>query len=131
MGNDSQSALFDVAHTSGQNMMAYQQDLVNSLQDTSIPLEQWTKLVAATTWIALVTIAYTLTAQSYGQARVPPATANLIYTVQPLFTALIAFLVLGETLGPIGYGGGFLIGSAVVLTIQDETNGQATDADAQ
>ena len=119
-GNDSPSALLDLAHASGENMMAYKESLMNSLQDTSITLEQWAKLAAATTWIALVTISYTLTAQSYGQARVPPATANLIYTVQPLFTALIAFLFLGETLGPAGYGGGFLIGSAVVLTIQDE-----------
>ena len=119
-GNDSPSALLDLAHASGVNMMAYKESLMNSLQDTSITLEQWAKLAAATTWIALVTISYTLTAQSYGQARVPPAAANLIYTVQPLFTALIAFLFLGETLGPAGYGGGFLIGSAVVLTIQDE-----------
>ena len=119
-GNDSPSALLDLAHASGENMMAYKESLMKSLQDTSITLEQWAKLAAATTWIALVTISYTLTAQSYGQARVPPAAANLIYTVQPLFTALIAFLFLGETLGPAGYGGGFLIGSAVVLTIQDE-----------
>jgi len=126
-GKDNPSALFELAHTSGENMMAYKETLMKSLQDASITSDQWAKLAAATTWIALVTISYTLTAQSYGQARVPPATANLIYTVQPLFTALIAFLFLGETLGPAGYGGGFLIGSAVVLTIQDEPSGAATD----
>lgn len=112
--------LFDIAKTSGENILEYRQSVLKILEDASLPSEAWIKLGAATTWIALVTIAYTITAQSYGQARVPPATANLIYTVQPLCTAVIAFLVLGETLGPFGYGGGLLIGSAVLLVIQSE-----------
>jgi drug/metabolite transporter (DMT)-like permease len=121
-GNDTPLPLLDLSRAVGENIMEYREDFINSIQDTNISSEQWAKLALATIWIALVTIGYTLTAQSYGQARVPPATANLIYTIQPLFTALIAYLVLGETLGLAGYVGGFLIGAAVVLVIRDETS---------
>jgi drug/metabolite transporter (DMT)-like permease len=111
---------FDLARTSGDNILSYQESLSASLQDPSIPPRQWLILGAATAWTGLVTIAYTIYAQSFGQARVPPATANLIYTIQPFFTALVAFLVLGETLGPAGYVGGVLIGGAVLLVIAEE-----------
>jgi drug/metabolite transporter (DMT)-like permease len=46
---------------------------------------------------------------------VPAATANLIYTTQPLYTALFAWVLLGESLGPQGYGGGLLILLSVLL----------------
>jgi drug/metabolite transporter (DMT)-like permease len=64
-----------------------------------------------------VTIAYTIYAQSYGQRRVRPATANLIYTAQPICTAAVAWLVLGEAMGPAGYAGGALVGAAVLLVV--------------
>jgi drug/metabolite transporter (DMT)-like permease len=44
-----------------------------------------------------------------------PTNANLIYTFQPIFTALFAFLLLGETMGPAGFVGGGVIASAVFL----------------
>jgi drug/metabolite transporter (DMT)-like permease len=76
-------------------------------------------------------VAYTIYAQSFGQSRVPPATANLIYTIQPFFTALVAFLVLGETLGPAGYVGGSLIGAAVLLVIQDEDSSNGSSSESE
>jgi drug/metabolite transporter (DMT)-like permease len=48
---------------------------------------------------------------------VPATTANLIYTIQPFFTVLIAYIVLGERLGTFGYSGGILIGAAVLLVV--------------
>ena len=66
-------------------------------------------------WTGWVTCAYTIYAQSYGQRRVGPTSANLIYTAQPIFSAIFAWALLGETLGPAGYGGGALI--AVALTL--------------
>ena len=69
----------------------------------------------ATLWTGLVTVAYTISAQTYGQRRVRPVTANLIYTIQPLCTAIIAWVVLGETLGPSDYIGGALLGIAVLM----------------
>jgi hypothetical protein len=44
-----------------------------------------------------------------------PTNANLIYTFQPIFTALFAWLLLGETMGPAGFVGGGIIASSVYL----------------
>ena len=77
--------------------------------------------IGLTLWTGLVPVAYTICAQSYGQSRVSPTTANLLYTIQPVFTSLIAWVFLGETLGPQGYIGGALIGAAVCLvTVGDD-----------
>ena len=70
---------------------------------------------AATTWIGLITVAYTICAQSYGQKYVKAATANLIYTTQPLYTAFFAWIFLDERLGPLGYAGGGIVLLSVLL----------------
>jgi drug/metabolite transporter (DMT)-like permease len=79
---------------------------------------------AAILWTGWVTVAYTIYAQSYGQSRVRPVTANLIYTIQPVCTATFAWLLLGETLCAAGYLGGALIGSAVLLVTTQKTGEQ-------
>jgi len=56
-----------------------------------------------------------LYAQSYGQRYVRPSEANLVYSLQPIFTALFAYAILGETMETAGYLGGGLILSAVYL----------------
>jgi drug/metabolite transporter (DMT)-like permease len=55
----------------------------------------------------------------------------LIYTCQPIFTALFAFWLLGETLNPAGYVGGALIGSAVLLVIKNEDGNKDNSSDDQ
>ena len=117
-GDSMDSPVFDLAKTSGDNILAYKDSFLESIQSQDIPSTELLILAAATAWTGLVPVAYTIFAQSFGQSRVSPTTANLIYTIQPFFTALIAFLVLGETLGPAGYVGGTLIGVAVLLVIQ-------------
>lgn len=62
-----------------------------------------------------VTCAYTIYAQSFGQSRVSPTNANLIYTFQPIFTALFAWVLLGETMGPAGIFGGAIIATSVYI----------------
>jgi drug/metabolite transporter (DMT)-like permease len=93
---------------------------------------RWT-VGLATLWTGLVTVAYTINAQSYGQSRIPANTANLIYTIQPFFIASIAWKVLNETtLGVYGYVGGSLIGAAVVLVVllvEDDNNNNDGDDD--
>jgi drug/metabolite transporter (DMT)-like permease len=70
-------------------------------------------------------VAYTIYAQSFGQRYIPAATANLIYTTQPLYTAFFAWLLLGETLGPLGYAGGVIILLAVLLVSTDSDSDKA------
>jgi drug/metabolite transporter (DMT)-like permease len=71
--------------------------------------------IGAILWTGWVTCAYTIYAQSFGQRRVNATNANLIYATQPLFTSLFAYFLLGETLGPNGYVGAALIGTALWL----------------
>ena len=82
--------------------------------------EGWYTVGLATLWTGSITVAYTIFAQSFGQAVVPAVTANLIYTTQPFFTAIVAYLLLGERLGTYGYTGGILIGVAVLFVVTTE-----------
>jgi drug/metabolite transporter (DMT)-like permease len=107
---------FGLARASGERIIDY---ISQSLPTSS---DHWTDVVGATLWTSLVPVAYTILAQSYGQARVPAASANLIYTVQPVATCIIAFFLLGERLGLYGYVGGALIGVAVLLVTFDDNN---------
>jgi drug/metabolite transporter (DMT)-like permease len=50
-----------------------------------------------------------------GIARVGPSTASIASTVESPFTVALAWIVLGETLGPLQLAGGALVLSAVVL----------------
>jgi drug/metabolite transporter (DMT)-like permease len=50
-----------------------------------------------------------------GMARIGPTMASLISTLEPVFTVLLAMLVLGERLDLIQIAGGILVLSAVVL----------------
>jgi drug/metabolite transporter (DMT)-like permease len=46
---------------------------------------------------------------------VGPSNANLVYSLQPIFTAVFAFVLLGESMDPMGFVGGGLILAAVML----------------
>lgn len=85
-------------------------------------------VVLAVLWTGWVTCAYTIFAQSYGQARVRnPTAANLIYSSQPLFSAAFAYYLLGETLGTKGVVGAGLIGSALLLVNEAKNGGGGGD----
>jgi drug/metabolite transporter (DMT)-like permease len=58
-----------------------------------------------------------------GLARVGPSTAAIASTIEPPLTVALAWLVLGETLGPLQLAGGALVLSAVVLL---QLRGRAT-----
>ena len=86
----------------------------------TVTLTTLTPAIGAVLWTGLVTCAYTIYAQSFGQARVNPSEANLIYTIQPLFTAFFAFVLLGETLGQAATAGAALIALAVYAVANQE-----------
>jgi drug/metabolite transporter (DMT)-like permease len=50
-----------------------------------------------------------------GLARVGPSTASIASTIEPPFTVALAWIVFGETLGPVQLAGGAFVLSAVVL----------------
>jgi drug/metabolite transporter (DMT)-like permease len=50
-----------------------------------------------------------------GLERVGPTTASILATVEPLVTVLLAFVVFGETLGPVQLAGGALVLAAVLV----------------
>jgi drug/metabolite transporter (DMT)-like permease len=99
------------------------------LASGNIPTSVLCPAIGATVWTGLITSAYTIYAQAFGQSRrgVTPTDANLVYTLQPLFTALFAFVLLGETMGPAGVLGGSLIGGAVYLVASNEDLSQDMD----
>lgn len=91
------------------------------------PPPGFSKVVGAVLWTGWVTCAYTIYAQSFGQRRVSPTDANLIYSMQPLFSALFAFVLLGEQLGPAGYIGGSFIASALWIVTSSNDDDDIED----
>ncbi len=100
----------------------YFQTLKDKIALGEFPPNDSGKVIGAVLWTGWVTCAYTIYAQSFGQRRVSPTDANLIYSMQPLFSALFAFILLGESLGKAGFVGASFIASAlwIVTTSKDE-----------
>ncbi|KAH8058619.1 hypothetical protein JL722_5840 [Aureococcus anophagefferens] len=75
------------------------------------------------------TCAYTIWAQSFGQRGVAPSRANLIYTSQPVFSALFAFGLLGERPTAATVAGGGLILAAVATELsRDRSSTEAASS---
>ena len=68
-------------------------------------------LICVALWNGLVPSAFTTWAQTYGQASVPPSAANVLYSIQPVFNAGLAAIVLHEQLDASE-----LIGGALIVT---------------
>eukprot|EP00667_Euglena_gracilis_P007745 EG_transcript_7830 len=82
-----------------------------------IAWESWKAILGAAAWVGGVSCGYTMWAQSFGQRTVRPVNANLIYASQPIWSALIGVVLLGESFGRFGFLGAALIGSGVLLSI--------------
>jgi multidrug transporter EmrE-like cation transporter len=68
-------------------------------------------------WIACLAAVSTVAAISLffaGLRRAGPTTASILSTVEPLTTVVLAFLVFGETLTALQWGGAALVLAAVV-----------------
>jgi hypothetical protein len=104
----------------GREIVEYTQSLSIGIMDGSMSFPLLLPVILAIFWTGWITCAYTIYAQSYGQSRVRPVTANLIYTIQPVCTAIFAWLLLGETLQPAGYAGGGLIAAAVLIVATED-----------
>jgi len=78
-------------------------------------------------WGVLVLLAVGPTIGGYGLYTVsltmlPAATANLIVTLEPAMTAVLAFILLGERLAPLQLvGGGLILAGVVLLRVSERT----------
>lgn len=110
----------------GTSVAEYFTTIISAVTEADLPSNQNESSlgvsIAAILWTGWVTCAYTIYAQSFGQRRVNPTDSNLIYTVQPLFSSLFAYFLLGETLGFYGYVGATLIGAALLLVTLSDSN---------
>jgi len=111
----SATGILSSAREAGREMHHFFDDFSAAWSSKSISALSLSKLVGATVWSGLIGTAYVLYAQSLGQQSVRPTDANLVYSLQPIFTALFAYILLGETMNKAGYVGGGLILSAVYL----------------
>jgi len=75
--------------------------------------------VAGVLWLGIFTTAYPQWAQSYGQRVISPAVASIVYSTQPLWSALLAFWLLHESLPPKDILAGAAIVAASFLVIRD------------
>jgi drug/metabolite transporter (DMT)-like permease len=104
-----------LALSAGKEIATFFGTFASKLSSGQILPSSLVKLAGTVLWCGTVGNAYVLYAQSYGQRSVKPSDANLLYSLQPIFTALFAYLFLGETMDASGLVGGALILSAVYL----------------
>ncbi|KAG7350977.1 EamA-like transporter family protein [Nitzschia inconspicua] len=121
---ESSNSLLSFAASTGQEISDFFVSFSARLANGSLPTSALVSAMGAIFWTGWVTCAYTIWAQSYGQSKVSPTNANLIYTFQPIFTSLFAYLLLGETMGPAGFIGGSLIASAVYAVAEPVPSGR-------
>lgn len=100
---------------SGVEIVGFFEKFSEKLAAGQISLDLLGKVGGAVVWSGVVGTAYVLYAQSFGQRTVKPSDANLIYSLQPIFTALVAYVLLGEQMDPSGFAGGALVLAAVFL----------------
>eukprot|EP00558_Chaetoceros_sp_UNC1202_P000158 CAMPEP_0197254910 /NCGR_PEP_ID=MMETSP1429-20130617/70296_1 /TAXON_ID=49237 /ORGANISM="Chaetoceros sp., Strain UNC1202" /LENGTH=414 /DNA_ID=CAMNT_0042718035 /DNA_START=1 /DNA_END=1243 /DNA_ORIENTATION=- len=107
----------------GTEVHSYFTQLSGEVAAGTFPPPDSTKAIFACLWTGWITCAYTIYAQSFGQRRVSPTDANLIYSMQPVFSAFFAWALLGENLGLFGCTGAFLIGFSlwVITTSQRDS----------
>ena len=77
----------------------------------SIPAEAWLPLLG----IGLLATAIAVQAFYAGARRIGAAQASLVSTIEPVYTIVLATLLLGEVLGPIQVLGGILVITGVVI----------------
>ncbi len=71
--------------------------------------------LAALLYLAIFATALVLWVQALAQRVVPAYAAALIFALEPVFAALFAYFLLGETLSPQGWLGGALVVLAMII----------------
>jgi drug/metabolite transporter (DMT)-like permease len=77
----------------------------------------WTpQLIVAIAYLGLLATALGIGVQTSVQHKIPPTHVALLFAMQPLFAALIGWLVLGDRLGGMQLLGGAVIVAGVIVT---------------
>ena len=71
---------------------------------------------SALLYLGLVVTTGTICIQTWGQARVKSTQAAVIYTLEPVWSLVFAYLILGEVLGPRGWLGAAIIVLAALMS---------------
>ncbi|MGM0571415.1 DMT family transporter [Marinobacter sp.] len=79
-------------------------------------------------WLMVVYIGVVPTCIGYvgffiGMKTTPATLSSIIVTLEPLFVALLAWLILGEVLGPIGIAGALILTVAVIVASVSSRSG--------
>ena len=80
------------------------------------PLWPLSPVWLAVLWNGVIATALTNSMQSYGQQRVSPTTANLLYTTQPIWATFFSFAFLHDQLSSTAVGGIIILIGAVLLS---------------
>lgn len=111
------SGIAAILQQRGDEILSFAASFGAKQQTGHLPLLSLGRVIAAVMWSGVVGTAYVLYAQSLGQRYVKPSDANLIYSLQPIFTALFAYVLLGETMEAQGFVGGVLILGSVFYSV--------------
>jgi drug/metabolite transporter (DMT)-like permease len=77
-------------------------------------------LMVAVAYLAILATLYTLVIQTRYQKETTPTRAAIIFSVEPVFAAVIAYAALGESIGRWGVlGGGLIVAGLVVSELSD------------
>ncbi|MBI2619874.1 MAG: DMT family transporter [Ignavibacteriales bacterium] len=77
-------------------------------------------LWGALAYLSLLATLYTLTVQTRYQKETTPTRAAVIFSIEPVFAAVIAYVALGERIGLLGViGGGVVVGGLLVSELSD------------
>jgi drug/metabolite transporter (DMT)-like permease len=94
--------------------------LVGALFFEDMMLKPSWNLAGAIAYLALLATLYTLTVQTRYQKDTTPTRAAIIFSVEPVFAALIAYLALSEVIGVMGVvGGGLIVAGLIVSELSD------------
>lgn len=94
--------------------------LAGALLFEDVLFEPTGELMWGIAYLALLATLYTLTIQTKYQKETSPTRAAIIFSVEPVFAAVIAYFVLGETIGLQGaFGGGIIVVGLLVSELSD------------
>lgn len=81
---------------------------------SSIGLYGWMSLI----FTGVLATGFVYTVQSFAQTEVTPSNIGIIYSLEPVFSAILSYIILGERIGVKGIiGGTFIVLGAIIYNV--------------